>query len=430
MMMSAPALLNLSAVLTVLVYVYALVGVQLFTFVRHQSTLTDDRNFDTFGNAILVLLQCLGHDGWSYVMEDALITESSDLGCTDAAGDCGGWFAVPYFVSFQIVASFVLLNILVAVILNDFTSLGRASNNLVTVEKLDVFHEIWEEFDPDATQRIHAEELPALVRKLPEPLGIRGAPRKWGFLFCLHLQLHHHHWYVEFHDVLKALINYNYLKETGEALPNAEVADTAQQVVAHIADRTHGSMRRTAEQVELAELFAKGFLSCAVERRRKAKARQLQAQSLRPTAPAAPPGQASKLAVKQTSPPRPATAQSPLLRSASDPKHTLAAPYTQPLQPAAPMSKLVASAPPQSTTLSSPLPAAPMSATVAPTPPPPPVALAGVIIPPITVAPQSTKLPAAPLPPPAARTAPIPRGEAPLAGIAGDAKPWASQYEA
>ena len=61
MMMSAPALLNLSAVLTVLVYVYALVGVQLFTFVRHQSTLTDDRNFDTFGNAILVLLQCLRH---------------------------------------------------------------------------------------------------------------------------------------------------------------------------------------------------------------------------------------------------------------------------------------------------------------------------------------------------------------------------------
>ena len=38
--------------------------------------LNDDRNFDTFGNACLLLFQCLTGDGWAALMDDCMVVPS------------------------------------------------------------------------------------------------------------------------------------------------------------------------------------------------------------------------------------------------------------------------------------------------------------------------------------------------------------------
>ena len=68
--------------------------------------------------------QALTGDGWAGVMIDASVTESSGL-CSDAEGTCGTWLATPYFVSFLLLGAFVILNLVVAVILENFSSLGE-----------------------------------------------------------------------------------------------------------------------------------------------------------------------------------------------------------------------------------------------------------------------------------------------------------------
>ena len=68
LILSFPSLVNVLSLLATVVFMYAVLGVQLFTFVRHQTTLTSQRNFDTFGNAILALFQCLTNDSWSFLM--------------------------------------------------------------------------------------------------------------------------------------------------------------------------------------------------------------------------------------------------------------------------------------------------------------------------------------------------------------------------
>ena len=98
---------------------------------RPQEFLDESRNFSTFGNAVLLLLQCITGDGWSGLMGDCLVQPPF---CDRDAGDCGSWLAVPYFVSFQVIGSFVLLNLLVAVILENFTSLGDVNHDLVSSE--------------------------------------------------------------------------------------------------------------------------------------------------------------------------------------------------------------------------------------------------------------------------------------------------------
>ena len=104
LVLAAPSLVNISCLLVLIVFMYSVLGVQLFTYVRHQDYLSDERNFDSFGNAVLLLFQCLTNDGWSYLMDDCMIGPGSGRGCTLEAGDCGLWVSVPYFVSFQVQA--------------------------------------------------------------------------------------------------------------------------------------------------------------------------------------------------------------------------------------------------------------------------------------------------------------------------------------
>jgi hypothetical protein len=135
-------------------FIYAVLGVSMFTFVAQGDPLLDahggineQRNFVDIGHALLLLLQCLTGDGWSSVMASAMIDEESGK-CSDARGDCGSPFAIPYFISFQIVGSFIFLNLVVAVILENFANLYFTSPDLVSSSDLEVFSEAWQQFDP------------------------------------------------------------------------------------------------------------------------------------------------------------------------------------------------------------------------------------------------------------------------------------------
>merc|ERR1719201_526664 len=139
----------------------------LFTFVQPGDDLSEDNNFVTFGNACLVLFQCLTGDGWSAIMDDALITE--ERGCDPYAvpTDCGSALSVPYFIIYTILGTFVMLNLVVAVILENFTSLGNVNPDLVSTNDIHEFKEIWGSYDPDADGNIPARTLPKLVLELP-----------------------------------------------------------------------------------------------------------------------------------------------------------------------------------------------------------------------------------------------------------------------
>ena len=83
------------------------------------------------------------------------------------------WLAIPYFISFQISGSSFILNLVVAVILEHFASLGSQNPELVTSD-VEAFKEVWAIFDPDADNKISAHDLPALVLSVPPPLGRKG----------------------------------------------------------------------------------------------------------------------------------------------------------------------------------------------------------------------------------------------------------------
>ena len=86
---------------------------QLFAFVRPGESLHELANFETFGGACLLLFQCLTGDGWYGIMLDAMHGECEP----SAPTDCSSWAALPYFVSFTLIGSFVFLNLVLAAVL-------------------------------------------------------------------------------------------------------------------------------------------------------------------------------------------------------------------------------------------------------------------------------------------------------------------------
>jgi len=140
-----------------------------------------------------------------------MIDESSGL-CGAELGNCGTIAAVPYFISFQILGTFIFVNLVVAVILENFKTMHNVNTELASVADLEAFAEAWAEFDPDATKYIHHEHLVQLLMKLPPPLGIKGsfAREARARSLCYRLSLKQRLGRVAFHEVLKELVEKSY----------------------------------------------------------------------------------------------------------------------------------------------------------------------------------------------------------------------------
>ena len=141
--LSFPSFLNVGSLLGLVTFIYAVLGVQLFYAVGPGDELNRQRNFANFGSAALLLVQCLTGDGWSTLMMDTMA--GPERGCDPDAvpTDCGSSAALPYFLSYMVVGSFILLNLIVAVILENFSALGDVNPDLISAADITDFGELW-----------------------------------------------------------------------------------------------------------------------------------------------------------------------------------------------------------------------------------------------------------------------------------------------
>ena len=260
-----PALCNVGLLLGIVMFMYAVLGINVFTYVQRGETINEQRNFETFGNAFITLFQCLTGDGWSSVMDDAMINE--ERGCDPkpldgSPSDCGSPLALPYFVSFVIVGNFIFLNLVVAVIIDNFTALGKQNPDLVSASDILDFKDAWGLYDPDADGKIPVKDLPDLLMGLRPPLGLLGSsllsgtnPRAKVLRFCLTLQLHQRDGMIEFKKTLDALIKKNYDSKKIEVLP-LEISETRAQGPPKMTPRRRGMASVYAE-----ELIADGVIN-------------------------------------------------------------------------------------------------------------------------------------------------------------------------
>ena len=142
MMRSIPSLLHVSLLLGLLLYVYAVVGVNLFS--TH-----DPSHWGSLRAALLTLFQILTLEGWVEV-QDAVMAEAP--------------WAWIYFSSFVVVAVFVVVNLFIAVVLNNLDEI-REEDRQAALAKEDPLHPKRRFEHHLAAIRAEVDRLEALYRR-------------------------------------------------------------------------------------------------------------------------------------------------------------------------------------------------------------------------------------------------------------------------
>ena len=204
-------------------------------------------NFESFGNALLLLFVCMTGDSWSAMMDDAMVTRAEGCDPSMVPTNCGSWVAMPYFISFLVIANFIFLNLVVAIVLENFSSLRKQREErerlqLAHSEHIDEFTEAWSMYDPDADNMVPREKLPILVSQLSKPLGVPGVgaleqkqAAKKAVEFCLGLKgVREEDGEVDFRSALDSLLRSSFQAVPGIGSPEASLSSgspTRQQLV-------------------------------------------------------------------------------------------------------------------------------------------------------------------------------------------------------
>ncbi|NXX20861.1 SCN2A protein, partial [Podargus strigoides] len=179
LMMSLPALFNIGLLLFLVMFIYAIFGMSNFAYVKKEAGIDDMFNFETFGNSMLCLFQITTSAGWDLLL--APILNSGEPDCdphkehpgSSVKGDCGNpSVGIFFFVSYIIISFLVVVNMYIAVILENFSVATEESAEPLSEDDFEMFYEVWEKYDPDATQFIEYSKLSDFADSLDPPLNI------------------------------------------------------------------------------------------------------------------------------------------------------------------------------------------------------------------------------------------------------------------
>ena len=188
LVISLPALFNIGALLFLVMFIYAIIGMSSFGYVKKSGALDDVVNFETFGSSMLLLFRLSTSAGWNDVLEPLLIQppDCDEKYLGQPNGNCGTpWLAILYFISFILLTFLIIINMYIAVILENLSQAHQQDEVGITDDDLEMFYALWERYDPDATQYILHSQLSDFVDNLEPPLRL-PQPNKFA---CIHLNI-------------------------------------------------------------------------------------------------------------------------------------------------------------------------------------------------------------------------------------------------
>uniref|UniRef100_A0A3B4AT29 Voltage-dependent L-type calcium channel subunit alpha n=1 Tax=Periophthalmus magnuspinnatus TaxID=409849 RepID=A0A3B4AT29_9GOBI len=195
---SLQALPYVGLLIAMIFFIYAVIGMQTFGKVAIDDNTEINRNcnFQTFFMAVLVLFRCATGEQWQEIMLAALPGRRCDPEADIEPGEeysCGSNLSYIYFISFFMLCAYLIINLFIAVIMDNFEYLTRDWTVLGT-HHLDEFKRVWSDYDPEATGRIKHIDLVTMLRRIQPPLGFgKLCPHRvcCRRLVAMNVPLHH-----------------------------------------------------------------------------------------------------------------------------------------------------------------------------------------------------------------------------------------------
>ncbi|XP_072245637.1 voltage-dependent R-type calcium channel subunit alpha-1E isoform X1 [Leuresthes tenuis] len=188
---SFKALPYVCLLIAMLFFIYAIIGMQVFGNIKlnEETHINQHNNFKSFSGALMLLFRSATGESWQEIMLSCLGGQKCETDpslplaavTNDHKSGCGSDFAYFYFVSFIFFSSFLMLNLFVAVIMDNFEYLTRDSS-ILGPHHLDEFVRIWGEYDRAASGRIHYTDMYEMLTNMSPPLGLgKKCPSKVAY---------------------------------------------------------------------------------------------------------------------------------------------------------------------------------------------------------------------------------------------------------
>ncbi|XP_065141735.1 sodium channel, voltage gated, type VIII, alpha subunit a isoform X1 [Paramisgurnus dabryanus] len=178
LMMSLPALFNIGLLLFLVMFIFSIFGMSNFAYVKREAGIDDMYNFETFGNSMICLFMITTSAGWDGLLAPILnyppdCDPNKENPGTSVKGDCGNpSVGIFFFVMYIIVSFLIVVNMYIAIILENFSVATEESADPLCEDDFESFYEIWEKFDPTASQFITFAKLGDFADTLEHPLRV------------------------------------------------------------------------------------------------------------------------------------------------------------------------------------------------------------------------------------------------------------------
>jgi len=190
---SLPKLVNVVLILLLLLVLFSILGVSLFSCVKLSDTLNVHGNFRDFFWAFITLFRCSTGEAWNNIMHDLSKDEATyfregdwctpaDLFdwqenydvlknkclienpnmCVVASSFGHTWIPKAYFIAYTLIISLMIMNLVIAVILEGYEE-GKTSPS---GEAIDTCVDVWKKYDPDHTMYLSVHRVIELINEV------------------------------------------------------------------------------------------------------------------------------------------------------------------------------------------------------------------------------------------------------------------------
>ncbi|XP_078664203.1 sodium leak channel NALCN-like isoform X2 [Branchiostoma floridae x Branchiostoma belcheri] len=185
---------------------YSLAGVVLFGSVKYGENLSRHANFSTAPKALSVLFRMITGEDWNKIMHDCMISPPiCTVGRNYWETDCGNsTAALLFFCSFYIIIAYIMLNLLVAIILENFSLFYSGEEDaLISYSDLHNFQVTWSMVDINRRGILPVRKVKFVLRLLRGRQEVDLEKDKLLFKHMIHeLERLHNGEDVTFHEVL------------------------------------------------------------------------------------------------------------------------------------------------------------------------------------------------------------------------------------
>lgn len=123
-----PNIANVMSLFMLAIFVYACIGISLFSKIKEGEIINEKNNFKTFGSAMLILMRFSTGEDWNEAMYelsnnlDCEVTQSYEEMQYDGINGCGTPIAIPFFLSFQLLVVMIVLNLTIAAVIDGLSA--------------------------------------------------------------------------------------------------------------------------------------------------------------------------------------------------------------------------------------------------------------------------------------------------------------------